>query len=51
MGNSRHLGSGTLKVIMEMFTKMNNFRVKVIAHALVDGCGFEADTQENKCQP
>ena len=31
MGNSRHLGSGTLNVIMEMFTKMNNFSVKVIA--------------------
>ena len=45
MGNSRHLGSSTLNVIMEMFTKMNNFREEIIVEIIVETI---AERKENK---
>ena len=42
MGNSRHLGSGTLNVIMEMFTKMNNFSVTDIAEVVIIALHFSS---------
>ena len=42
MGNSRHLGSSTLNVIMEMFTKMNNFSVEIIAEVVNTALHFSS---------